>query len=428
MSTIYSDHESQVRSYARSFPADFVRASGSRMFARDGRSYLDFLAGCGSLNYGHNHAAIKSALLGYIAADGPAMGLDLQTEAKERFIRSMQDIILEPRGLDYRLQFTGPTGANAVEAAIKLARKKTGRTGVIAFTNAFHGCSLGALSLTGSGYHRASSIPLLNGVMRMPYEGYFGGDIDTSAMLDKMLDDPSSGIDKPAAIILELVQGEGGLNVASSTWLKRIAETARRHGALLIVDDIQAGCGRAGTFFSFEGSGVVPDIVVLAKSISGFGLPMALMLLRREIDIWGPGEHNGTFRGNSHAFVTAAAAFETFWADEQFAAGIARKAELLGEGLANLGAPYGFRVKGRGLMQGIDMGSGALCAAARKAAFEAGLIVEACGPDDEVLKLMPPLTVSEPELIEAFGILGQSLADATANEPGAAGAAHVASA
>lgn len=281
----------------------------------------------------------------------------------------------------------------------------TGRTNVISFTNGFHGCSLGALSLTGSSHHRRSSAPLLTGVTHMPYDGYFGPEIDTCAMIENLLADPSSGIDAPAAIILEAVQGEGGLNVACPDWLCRIEALARRHGALLILDEIQAGCGRTGSFFAFEESGIVPDMVVLAKAISGFGLPMSLLLLRPELDIWEPGEHNGTFRGNCHAFVTAAAAIGQYWSDDKLSNSINHLASILYGRLNAIAQRYQLRVKGKGLMQGIDMGSAEACRLLRRRCFEAGLLLEACGPHDEVLKFMPPLTIDTVELTTALDIV-----------------------
>ena len=308
----------------------FDTARGSLITDELGRQYVDFLAGCASLNYGHNDPDMKQALLDHIMRDGIAHGLDLFTPAKRKFLEDFESLILEPRGLDYRVQFTGPTGANAVEAALKLARKVTGRTNVIAFTNGFHGVTMGALAATGNKFHRMGPAIPLNGVSRLPYDGYLGKDVDTAEVLERMLADPSSGLDAPAAILLETVQGEGGLNAASPSWLRRMARLAERHGALLIVDDIQAGCGRTGTFFSFEGTGIVPDLVVLSKSLSGFGLPMALLLIRPQHDIWRPAEHNGTFRGNTHAFVTAQVALRKFWSDDAFAPRIAAKAAHVG--------------------------------------------------------------------------------------------------
>ena len=302
---IYERMESEVRSYSRSMPRQFGRAEGVWMHDDRGGRYLDFLSGCASLNYGHNHPVLKSALLDYIAGDGITHSLDMHTEAKAAFLDALETLILQPRKLDYRAMFTGPTGTNAVEAALKLARKITGRQQVIAFTNGFHGMTLGALACTGNAGKRGGAGVPLNHVSHSPYDGYYGPDIDTAELLEQRLADPSSGLDAPAAILVETVQGEGGLNAASPQWLKRIAAIARKHGALLIVDDIQAGCGRTGDFFSFDEAGIVPDIVTMAKSLSGMGLPFALTLFRPELDQWAPGEHNGTFRGNNHAFVTA---------------------------------------------------------------------------------------------------------------------------
>ncbi|OIP81979.1 MAG: diaminobutyrate--2-oxoglutarate transaminase, partial [Rhodobacterales bacterium CG2_30_65_12] len=301
---IFERRESAARSYCRSMPAVFATARGSELTDTEGRTWIDFLAGCSSLNYGHNDPDMKAALIEHIAGDGIAHGLDLHTDAKGDFLRAFERHILAPRSMDHRVMFTGPTGANAVEAAMKIARKVTGRSNVIAFTNGFHGVTMGALAATGNGYHRGGAGMDKAGVTRMPFDAYANG-VDSAALLDQMLCDPSGGIDAPAAIMFETVQGEGGLNAARPEWIKRVAEIAKKHGALLIIDDIQAGVGRTGTFFSFENMGVTPDIVTMAKSISGFGLPLALVLVRPEHDVFGPAEHNGTFRGNTHAFVTA---------------------------------------------------------------------------------------------------------------------------
>lgn len=411
---IFERRESAVRSYCRNFPVTFVKASGARLTTDDGTEYIDFLAGCSSLNYGHNPAPLKQALLDYIANDGLTHSLDMQTEAKATFLETFERLILKPRGLDYVVQFPGPTGANAVEAAMKAARKATGRHNIIAFTNGFHGCTLGALAATGNQHHRGGAGIPLQGVTRVPFDGYFGDGVDTAAQLEKMLNDPSSGIDAPAAILVETVQGEGGLNAASFKWLRQIQSIARMHGALLIVDDIQAGVGRCGHFFSFEKAGIRPDIVTLAKSISGYGLPMALTLLRRDLDLWKPGEHNGTFRGNCHAFVTATAALETFWADSAFEEEIARKADLLNKTFSRFVKKFGSanaRIKGRGMMQGLDVKSGELASKITRQCFENGLIVETSGANDEVVKCLCPLTISDADFEQGLGILSDAIAD-----------------
>jgi len=402
---LYERMESQVRSYARSFPRQFGRAKGVWMYDDKGGRYLDFLSGCSTLNYGHNHPVLKQALLGYIGTDGITHGLDLHTEAKAAFLEALETLILKPRKLDYRAMFTGPTGTNAVEAALKLARKVTGRQHVVAFTNGFHGMTLGALACTGNAGKRGGAGVPLTHVSHEPYDGYFGPDVDTAQLLDQRLSDPSSGLDAPAAIIVETVQGEGGLNVASPAWLRSIADIAKCHGALLIIDDIQAGCGRTGSFFSFEDTGVVPDIVTLAKSLSGMGLPFALTLFHHELDQWSPGEHNGTFRGNNHAFVTATAALHHFWSDDAFTNDIKCRGDYLGMRLERMATKYELATRGRGMMRGLDVKSGDLAERITGAAFERGLILETSGAHDEVVKVLAPLVIEDDVFAHGLDIL-----------------------
>ncbi len=412
--SVFTRRESRVRSYARSFPSVFARAEGAYLYDTAGRAHLDFLTGAGSLNYGHNHPVLQQALIDYIREQGIAHSLDLHTTAKARFLELFEELILRPRNLNYVLQFTGPTGANAVEAALKLARKVTGRSQIVSFTNGFHGVTLGALAATGNGHHREGAGAGLHDVVRMPYDGYLGADVDTLDYLEKTLADPSSGIGRPAAVILETVQGEGGLNVARVPWLRRLASLCRQYEMLLIVDDIQAGCGRTGTFFSFEPAGIQPDLVTLSKSRSGMGLPLATTLIRRDLDIWKPGEHNGTFRGNNHAFVTAAAALRHFWSDDAFETEVKRKAERVTERLSGMVSAFGadrLAVKGRGLMQGLFCADAVKASQVSRAAFERGLIIETSGPHDEVIKCLCPLAIEDSDLEHGLSVLEQSLAD-----------------
>lgn len=406
VSGIYDRRESDARSYCRSFPTEFVKATNATMTDAAGREYIDFLAGCSSLNYGHNDPDMKDALIAHIAADGVTHGLDMHTNAKTAFLEAFETLILKPRGMDHKVMMTGPTGTNAVEAAMKLARKVTGRHNIVAFTNGFHGMTLGALGATGNAGKRGGAGMPIPGVTHLPYEGAFGPEVDTLAQIEMMLDNPSSGMDAPAAFLLEPVQGEGGLNAASARWIKGIAALAKKHGALLILDDIQAGIGRTGTFFSFEEMGVVPDLIPLAKSLSGMGLPFAALLIRPEFDIWKPAEHNGTFRGNNHAFITARVALEKFWADDAFQRQIAEKAKLLNTRLVEIaGLVPGATLKGRGMMQGIDVGSGDLAGAICATCFEQGLIIETSGAHDEVVKVLAPLTIPEAQLKAGLDIL-----------------------
>jgi diaminobutyrate-2-oxoglutarate transaminase len=411
--SVFQRRESVARGYCRRFDTVFTSASGSVMRDETGREYLDFLAGCAALNYGHNEPTMREALLQHISADGLAMGLDLHSTAKRAFLETFESTILKPRKLPHRVQFTGPTGTNAVEAAMKLARKVTGRHNIIAFTNGYHGVTMGALAATGSAYNRMG-LPL-SGVTRVPFDGYQGHGIDTADLLARLLDDPSSGVDAPAAILLETVQGEGGLNAASVGWVQRIAALARQHGALLIVDDVQAGCGRTGTFFSFEPMGIVPDLVAMSKSLSGYGLPMAVVLVHPDHDRWLPAEHNGTFRGNTHAFVTATAALRTYWQTAGFESDIASRTALVHVHLERMAREVpGSTLKGRGMMQGLDVVSGELAGRVCGLAFERGLVIETSGAHDQVLKVLAPLNTPLPLLEHGLAILQGALTDALA--------------
>ncbi len=410
--TIFEELESAVQSYARSFPVVFDRAEGAALYDQAGNRYIDFLAGAGTLNYGHNNPACKKALIEYIEADGIAHGLDMHTRAKAEFLSTFNELILKPRELEYVVQFTGPTGTNAVEAALKVARKVTGRHNVIAFTNGFHGVTLGAAAATGNRHHRGCAGLPLTGVTHMPFDGYMGAEIDTTRLLDRMLTDASSGVDKPAAVIVETVQGEGGLNVASTRWLKAIEQLCRKHDMLLIVDDIQAGCGRTGTFFSFEAAGITPDVVTLSKSLSGYGLPFAVTLIKPEYDCWQPGEHNGTFRGNNHAFITATAALKTYWRDSTLCDEVKRKGDFIEKRfreIAQLGGPALFKPKGRGMMRGLGCRDGELAGRIVQRCFSKGLVIETSGNDSQVVKVLCPLTISDADLARGLEIIETSV-------------------
>lgn len=413
---IFKQYESEVKSYSRSFPVVFTQAKGAHLFDEKGQQYLDFLAGAGSLNYGHNNPVLKEALIDYIQSDGITHGLDMHTEAKAEFLRTFAELILKPRGLDHVVQFTGPTGANAVEAAMKLARKVTGRHNIVSFTNGFHGVTLGALAATGNSHHRGGAGQALSGVTRLPYDGYLGKNLNTLTLFKKMLTDKSSGLDMPAAVIVEIVQGEGGLNTATGEWLQELSSICKQHGILFIADDIQAGCGRTGTFFSFDPFDIKPDIITLSKSLSGFGLPFAVTLFDRKLDIWKPGEHNGTFRGNNHAFITATKALKSYWADDKFASHIHARSEQLKHKLNQIcdQHPKLFR-KGRGLMQGIACPNGDIADAITTLCFEHQLIIETSGPEGEVVKCFPPLTITEKELDQGLTILDEAFSEYYAN-------------
>lgn len=399
--SIFNELESSVRSYIRNFPTVFTRARGANLWDNSGTCYIDFFAGAGALNYGHNHPRLKAKLLEYLSQDGVVHSLDMGTAAKAHFLEQFRDIILQPRGMDYRVMFPGPTGTNAVESALKIARKATGRTNVVAFTNAFHGMTLGSLSVTGNRFKRNGAGVVLTDVVTVPYDSYLGSAFDSSEYLEQVLTDQGSGMSRPAAVIVETVQGEGGVHTARGEWLRAIADICVRNEIVLIVDDVQVGCGRVGTFFSFEEAGIHPDIVCLSKSISGYGLPMALTLISPELDVWEPGEHNGTFRGHNPAFVTAAEALE-FWRTDLLRVEVQGKGEEVERRLGQIQKEYPVlepEVRGRGMIWGLAMTAGA-AERVSALAFERGLIVETSGPESDVVKLLPPLTI-DPDTLEA---------------------------
>jgi len=414
---IFEELESEVRSYARNFPRLFKKAVGEFIYDEDGNEYIDFLAGAGALNYGHNHPDFRKKLIEYIESEGITHSLDLYTDAKKEFLEAFKKHILEPRKYDYTLMFTGPTGTNSVEAALKIAGKITGRSHVISFTNGWHGQTLGALSVTANSHHRDGAGIALTGSHRLPYDGYLGDQVDTTEYLDKVLTDTSSGVDLPAAVIVETVQGEGGINYCSMQWLQSLSKVCKRHDVLLIIDDIQAGNGRTGDFFSFEFAGIEPDIVTLSKSLSGYGLPFAMVMFKPEHDKWTPGEHNGTFRGNNHAFVTAKAALDMYWSDGEFAREIKEKGAYIAKRLDAIVEKYGdgnFYVKGRGMFQGINCVNTEIASKITRAAYKRGLIIETSGTEDQIIKLLCPLTIKQENLAKGIDIIEKSVEEVCA--------------
>ncbi len=405
----FEELESEVRSYVRAWPAVWSRAHGASLWDERGREYLDFFSGAGGLNYGHNPDEMIAALTRYMQSQGIIHSLDMATTAKRDFLLRFDELILKPRGMSYKVMFPGPTGTNAVEAALKLARKVTGRQDIVSFTNAFHGMTLGALALSGNVVKRESAGIPLEHQLTAPYDGELGDGVDTVSVLDAMLAEPDASV---AAVIVETVQGEGGLHAAGAEWLQRLSECCTRHDVLLIVDDIQAGCGRTGTFFSFEPAGVQPDLICLSKSISGSGLPMSLTLIRPDLDIWSPGEHNGTFRGNNAAFVTATEALN-WWRDDSLSIEVQRKSEVIRQELESIAAEHETlraAIRGRGFLQGLHTPVEGMASKICGRAFERGLLMETSGgAASDVLKLMPPLTIDDEDLYRGLAILRASV-------------------
>ncbi len=410
--SVFERYESEVRSYCRSFPTVFSRAKGSILTDSEGRDYIDFFCGAGALNYGHNNGYIKRKVIEYMENDGVVHALDMYTEAKSDFIEFFEKQVLIPRGLDYKLQFPGPTGTNAVEAALKLARKVTGRSGIFALMGAFHGMTLGALSLTtDAGSRKGAGVPLGN-VTHIPAPYMFEG-LDVVKYMQTLLDDDHSGVEKPAALIIETVQAEGGIYVFDNEFLRGAEKFCRDNGILLIVDDIQVGCARTGTYFSFERAGIVPDIAVLSKSIGGYGMPFSLVLLKPELDKWLPGEHNGTFRGYQPSIVAAKAGLEVMLG-EHVEERVRRAGGLFSEFMEKELKPLDERIvtRGIGCIWGVDFAGFEKDASLRvmRECFKNGLIVERVGRANSVVKLMPQLLISDDELLGGLEILKKSVA------------------
>ncbi|HNQ66498.1 MAG TPA: diaminobutyrate--2-oxoglutarate transaminase [Smithella sp.] len=403
--------ESEVRSYSRSFPVLFEKAKDAFLFDAGGTRYIDFFAGAGTINYGHNNEYMKRKIFDYLENDGIVHGLDMATVAKEELLLKMEATLFKPKNLDYKVQFTGPTGTNAVEAALKLARMVKKRSNIISFTNGYHGLTMGSMSVTANAYYRDEAFINRSDVSFMPYDGYLGKHVNTAKYLRRFLEDNSSGVDIPSAIILETVQGEGGIRVAGDEWLREVEKICRDFDILLIVDDIQVGNGRTGHFFSFEKSGIKPDIVTLSKSFSGFGLPMSVVLFRRDLDIWKPGQHTGTFRGNNLGFICASVALD-YWKDDRFSKEIFRKGKILHKRLNKISAKYPqlhTEVRGRGFVYGMGLSTGEIAKKILTECFHNKLILESAGARNNVIKFLAPLTITDEVLEEGLDILERSI-------------------
>ena len=414
---LFEEYESNVRSYCRKYPVIFTRAKGSLLYDQNNIEYIDFLCGAGALNFGHNNEAIKRKVIEYLEEDGMVHGLDLYSRAKAEFIKTLEERILKPRGLNYKVMFPGPAGTLAVEAGLKAARKATGRSNVFALMGGFHGMSIGALEATSEELARKASGVVLGNVTRIPHP-LDNPNFDTIGYMEMLIENDHSGVEKPAAILVETVQGEGGINILPAEWLQAVRKLCDKHGILLICDEIQAGCGRTGPFFSFEMAGIVPDIVFMAKSIGGIGMPLAITLLKPEYDVLSPGEHNGTFRGFNLAFVAGSAALDMF-VDNNMEEETKRKEELIrtffDERLPSLNGKN-IRARGLGVMWGVEFGAypSKVAFDIRKRCFEKGVILELCGREDTVVKIMAACTIPDDVLMKGLEIVFESMKEVLA--------------
>jgi len=402
------DRESNARTYPRHLPMAIAEGRGSFVRDVDGNVFIDFLAGAGVLSLGHNHPELVAAVVDQL--DHLTHGLDFPTPAKDAFIGaqlSMLPLAMQDR---MKLHFCGPTGANAVEAAIKLCKTATGRGNVITFQGGFHGSTHATMSLTGllaPKQHVANGLP---GIHFFPYS-YCGRcpigltrntcTVNCAHYLEHSLHDSNGGLSRPAAVILELVQGEGGVIPADPEFVRRIRELTRQLDIPLIVDEVQTGCGRTGTWFAFEQYDIEPDVIVASKALSGIGTPIAMIMYEKRLDTWAPGAHIGTFRGNQLAFASGARAVDIIRRDDVLD-NVRRRGEQIADRLTALaGNPWVREVRGRGLMWGIELAdpvdgqpAGAHAAAVQASALRRGLITEVGGRDDCVVRLLPSLTVT----------------------------------
>lgn len=406
----FEEYESVVRSYCRHFPKVFVSAKGAVITDEDGCDYIDFFCGAGAVNYGHNNPYIKQKMVDYLMTDGIIHALDMYTVPKREFIETLEKKIIEPRGMRYKIQFCGPTGTNGVEAAIKLARKNKGRRNIFSFMGCFHGMTMGALALTSEMYARNGAGASLPDVTHIPAPYMFEG-LDVLSYMQTMIDDDHSGVDKPAAVIMETLQAEGGIRPFSDEFLRGVREFCDRNDILMIVDDIQVGCCRTGTFFSFERAGIVPDMVILSKSVGGLGMPLSIVLLKEELDEWKPGEHNGTFRGNQLSFVAGKASFD-WLLENNVESETQRKGEIVKDFLTKevLTLDSRLELRGMGLIWGIDFGKidASLADKIIEKCFERRLICECAGREGAVLKIMPPLVIEDDLLKEGLQIIAEA--------------------
>ena len=404
---LFNQYESEVRGYIRSFPTIFKKSKMAEIWDTDNKRYIDFFAGAGALNYGHNNPIINNAVIEYLQNDGIGHALDMATVAKHDFIESFVNNILKPRDMDYKLQFVGPTGTNAIETALKIARKVKGRKQVMSFTNGFHGMSMGSLSITGNSYYHDENYGVPGYTTQIPFHNYLGDKIDTMAYLRKILEDDSSGTELPAAIVLETIQAEGGINVAGVEWLQSLRKICDDFDILMITDEIQVGNGRSGSFFSFEAAGIQPDIITLSKSI-GAGHPMSLVLLKPELDQWTPGEHSGTFRGNNLAFVASTFALNEYWGKPDFEIALKLKCQVVQQRMEQLALKFSKfirEIRGQGMIWGAEFRDPSLASEICAQAFIDGLVIETAGADGEAIKFLGPLVITEEIIHEGFDIL-----------------------
>lgn len=416
--------ESNARTYPRGLPIAIEEAAGPFVRDVDGNVFIDYLNGAGVLSLGHNHPELVAVMAEQMTRF--IHGLDFPTPAKEAFVDAQLSMLPASMRDDVKMHFCGPTGANAVEAAIKLCKTATGRGDIVSFSGGYHGCSHAAMAVTGN---VGMKEPIRNGVPGVHFLPFGGcarrepdnGVSDPGRYLDHVLRDANGGIARPAAVIMEMLQGEGGVLPATVEFAQQVRATTRELGIPLIVDEVQTGCGRTGTWFAFEQYGIEPDVIVASKALSGVGQPIAMIIYRRELDAWAPGAHTGTFRGNQLAFAAGAKAVEIVNRDGILANVVARGEQFLDLLEPLLDNPWVTDVRGRGLMLGVELTNptnglpaGDLAVAVRTHALRNGLIVELGGRDDRVVRMLPALNITEDVVATSCSILIEAITECSA--------------
>ncbi len=396
MTNVFERFESMVQNAVRAAPIVFDKASGSELFDERGNRYVDFTSAGGSQGFGHCNIKVCSALIDYLCNDRIIQSRDRRSVAKRNFIEMFVSKVLRPRGLGHKLLFTDQASGVATEIALRIARRNKQRNGVIAFTNSSHGLTEATLDL------RSKAV-------FMPYCSFLGEQVDTIAYLRRYLEDPASGLELPAAAIVETAQIHGGVNIASGEWLRGLEALCREFGILLIVDETHTGFGRSDGFFSFEAAGINPDMILVSNAIAS-GLPISVLLLRPELDHWQPGDQVGVYQGDNLAFVAATEVLSQW--NDGFIQDIAQRSKILGEDLMSMPARFPhrrLRVRGKGMMWALEFDRPASAAIVASWALERGLIVEPARLKDDVLLVLPPITIGEDVLREGLDHLNQAV-------------------
>ena len=426
-----NDFESSARSYPRKFPVALTKAKGSWVEDADGKRYLDFLCGAGTLALGHNDDEVNNAMIDLISSGAPLHTLDLTTPVKDRFVETIFSTLPEKLRSNAKIQFCSPSGTDATDAAIKLCKTATGRGTVMAFSGGYHGMGHGALALTGNHNAKNRVQNLMPGVQFMPYPYSYrcpfglGGEAGAkaaSAYFERMLKDPESGVTRPAAVILEAIQGEGGVIPAPASFLHTVRRVTEEISIPLILDEIQCGMGRSGNIWAFEESGIVPDVILMSKAIGG-SQPMSVVVYNKDLDKWSAGAHAGTFRGNQLAMAAGTVVLNRI-SDQNFLDEVRRKGNVIKDAMLKLKSSVSIigDVRGRGLMLGVEfidpngnkdiMGnpepSGEIAAEIQRRCFEKGLIMEKGGRNGSVMRCLCALTVSDSEISTMLDIFSSA--------------------